>query len=219
MMHIVPYFPALAPPRQSRRIDACGLFLSLFTALLLLVSCPAMALSPQHLQIAPVATSVHKGEDLFLNLSLTVDHEDSLRDLLKDGAALQLGIVVDMRRKRAWWADVEITRREYASILRHDPLARDFVVSFPSPEGEKTLRDKNLTRLLHASWRKLSLYVAALHTIRAQGPDEEFIIACTLSLQHAEVPPWLKNSSIFWSPDLVPQEKRELSFRLPAATD
>ena len=93
------------------------------------------------------------------------------------------------------------------------------MLELPSDGEEKTLRDKNLTRLLHASWRKLSLYVAPLRTLRAEGSGEEFVIACEVSLQHTEVPPWLEKSSIFWSSDVVPPEKRELPFRLPAGPD
>ena len=203
--------------RNPRKQWAVRLLPALITALLLLCS-PAMALPPQKLLMAPQTTSIRAG-DIFLNLSLTVDNEDGLRDLLKDGAVLQLGITVSVSRKRSWWSNVELAHREYRSIIRHDPLSREFVLELPSDGEEKTLRDKNLTRLLHASWRKLSLYVAPLRTLRAEGSGEEFVIACEVSLQHTEVPPWLEKSSIFWSSDVVPPEKRELPFRLPAGPD
>lgn len=189
----------------------CLLLLGVF----LFLSLPAHASPPQKLLLAPPATSVLNSE-LFLNLSLTVDDEDGLRDLLKDGAVLRLGLSVAMNRKRSWWTNAEVVSREYHSIIRHDPLTRDFVVTLPASDGEKTLRDKNLTRLLHASWRKLSLLVAPLQVLYAQGEKEEFLISFTLSLQHTEVPPWLEKSFIFWSSDVVPQEKRTLPFHLSA---
>ena len=131
---------------------------------------------------------------------------------------LQLGVTVTISRKRSWWSNVELAHREYRSVISHDPLSREFVLELPTGGEEKTLRDKNLTRLLHASWRKLSLYVAPLRTLRAEGSGEEFVIAFEVSLQHTEVPPWLEKSSIFWSSDVVPPEKRELPFRLPAGS-
>ena len=193
--------------------------LPLFFAVLFLLSCfPALALPPQKFQIAPPSVSTLNSE-LFLNLSLTVDNEDGLHDLLKDGAVLQLGVSVAMTRKRSWWANVDIAEHEYTSLIYHDPLTRDFVMSFPTREGEKTLRDKNLTRLIFSSWRNLSLPVVPLRTLYNEGSEEEFVISLTISLQHTEVPPWLEKSFVFWSSDVVPQEKFSLPFTLPAAPD
>ncbi len=213
MTHTV-HTPAFSSPRHGLRAAASRVLPSLLLVFALFFSFPAMALPPQKLLMAPPAFSVNNGE-LFVNLSLTVDNEDGLRDLLKDGAVLQLGLDVSMNRKRSWWTDVEVAGHEYACVIRHDPLTRDFVISLPTKEGEKTLRDKNLTRLLHATWRKLSLPVVPLQALHAQGSDEEFVISLTISLRHTEVPPWLEKSFIFWSSDVVPQEKRSLPFHLP----
>lgn len=201
---------------RRRRFAVAAPRLLLLAVLLLLPVFSAQALPPQKVQMAPPATSVLRG-DVFLNLSLTVDNEDGLRDLLKDGAVLRLGVAVAVKRERSWWTDVTVGEREYESILRHDPLSRDFVVSFPTPEGEKNLRDKNLTRLLHSSWRKLSLAVIPLRVLLAQGSGENFDIVFSVTLQHTEVPPWLEKSSLFWSSDVVPPEKRVLPFHLPPA--
>ena len=187
----------------------------LIVAFFLLFSFSAMALPPQKFLIAPPSASTLNGE-LFINLSLTVDNEDGLRDLLKDGVVLQLGISVAMSRTRSWWTDVNIAEQEYTSLIYHDPLTRDFVVNFPTREGEKTLRDKNLTRLIFASWRNLSLLVAPLQIVYNEGKDQEFAITLNLSLQHTEVPPWLEKSFVFWSSDVVPQEKFSLPFNPPA---
>ena len=213
MMHARSLF-LLFPRRRRLAVIAPRLLLFLFALLPLLPVFPAQALPPQKVQMAPPATSVLHG-DVFLNLSLTVDNEDGLRDLLKDGAVLRLGVSVAVKRERSWWTDVTVAEREYESIIRHDPLSRDFVISFPTPEGEKNLRDKNLTRLLHSSWRKLSLAVVPLRALSAQGSGENFDIVFTLTLQHTEVPPWLEKSSLFWSSDVVPPEKRVLPFHLP----
>ena len=207
------FFRSARNPQKQR---AVRLLPALVVALLLLCF-PAMALPPQKLVLAPPTTMIRAG-DIFLNLSLTVDSEDGLRDLLKDGAVLQLGVTVTVSRKRAWWSNVELAHREYRSVIRHDPLSREFVLELPSGGEETTLRDRNLTRLLHASWRKLSLYVAPLRILRAESNDEEFAIAFEVSLQHTEVPPWLEKSSIFWASDVVPPEKRELPFHLPAGS-
>lgn len=202
------------PHSRRLRVAASRQFPLLLAVLLLLSCLPAMALPPQKLLLAPPVISTLHG-NLLLNLSLTVDSEDGLRDLLKDGAVLRLRVSMAMKRKRAWWTDETLAEREYDSIIRHDPLSRDFEVSFPTPDGEKRARDRNLTRLLHSSWRKLSLPILPLRVLYGQGSGESFDIIFTVTLQHTEVPPWLEKSSLFWSSDVVPQEKRVLPFHLP----
>jgi hypothetical protein len=188
-------------------------------ALFWLSAClPALAVAPQRLLLEPPETVIDGGT-VRLALSLTVDDEDGLRDLLKDGAILRLKTTVAVSRERSWWSDAEIVSREYDSILRHDPLTRDFVVTVGAPDEEKTLKDKNLTRLLHASWRRLSFPVAPLRLFAAQESAGEFLISVTLSLQHTDVPPWLEKNFIFWSADVVPRQTCTLPFRPPAGTD
>ena len=174
----------------------------------------SLTLPPQHFLLAPPVVSARDG-DLLLNLSLTVDNEDGLRDLLKDGAALRMRVSVAMTRERSWWIDQTVVSREYDSILRHNPLSRDSEITFPSPDGEQHLKDRNLTRLMHGSWRKLSLPVVPLRSLQTQGSGGNFEIVFTLSLRHAEVPPWLEKGTFFWSSDVIPQEKRSLPFSLP----
>ena len=198
------------PPRKHR---AWGrLYVCILVALLSAFS--ASALPPGSFQFPPPVVSIHN-DDLLLNLSLTVNNEDGLRDMLKDGAVLQLDISLRLTRTRYWWLNADIESRTYSSVISHDLLSRDFVVRVPTPTGEKILRDKNLTRLLHASWRQLSLPVTSIRALSGKNSDEEFTISLTLALQHTEVPPWLEKSFIFWSSDVVPQKKYDLPLRLP----
>lgn len=163
-------------------------------------------------------SSVHARDGIItLDLPFFIDNEDGLRDLLKDGAVLELGIKAAIERERSWWANSKAVEAEFRSTIRHDPLNRDFLVVYPTLEGEKELRDKNLTRLLHGSWHSLSLPIASVADIPAEEQAEELLLAVSVSLQHTEVPPWLKNSSIFWSSEIVPSEKVTLRFFLPAA--
>lgn len=152
---------------------------------------------------------------LTLGLSLTVDNEDGLRDLLKDGAVLELVIDVSVERERSWWGNAEAAAVEYASTIRHDPLSRDFLVSVPARDGKKEFRDRNLTRLLHASWRKLVLPVAPLKELQRNEPADAYLVTIGFSLHHTEVPPWLEKTIVFWSTDVVPREKQTIRFNMP----
>jgi hypothetical protein len=185
-----------------------GLFLALVLA------CPAFALPPQKFLLDPPLPGVEDGV-LTVRLSLTVDNEDGLRDLLKDGAVLELLIDVNVERERFLWSNAEAAAVTFTSVIRHDPLSRDFVVSVPTHDGDKELRDRNLTRLLYASWRKLFLPIATLEDLRRNEEADEYAITLAISLRHTEVPPWLEKTLVFWSADVVSQEKRTVHFSVP----
>ncbi|MDL2315789.1 DUF4390 domain-containing protein [Desulfovibrio sp. OttesenSCG-928-A18] len=186
---------------------ACAMFLC-FPSLF-----PAQAAAPSRLLIEPPRL-LNQDELLYAQISLTVDDEDGLHDLLKDGAVLELKLTLRLERNRTLWANAEVAQVVYSSILRHDPLTRDFIVTLPGREA-RSLRDRNLTRLLHKSWRSLNLAITALDIVRAQGADNQFTFVLNVTLKHSEVPPWLDNSMGLWSSDVVPSGKLELPYSLP----
>ena len=162
----------------------------------------------------PPVAAVEKGM-LTLKLAVTVDTEEWLLALLKDGAVLELAVTTGVERERSLWSNVEAARAEFSSIVRHDPLSRDFVARVPTPEGEKEIRDRSLSRLLQSSWRRLTLPVAALDDLLKEEPAESYLMLVSVALRHTEVPPWLEKSSVFWSAEVVPQIKRKFVFTPP----
>lgn len=201
---------------QRRLLPARVFFYVLLFFFLFLSSLTATAAPPQSFVIKNPHTEVVKNR-LFARLSVSVDDEEGLRNMLKDGAVLALGIGVDMERLRSWWGNEEIVSTEFVSTILHDPLTRDFLVVIPSPDGEKQRRDKNLTRLLHSTWRDISIPLLSLERLRINDVDSTYSITLSLTLQHTEVPPWLEKSLVFWSSDVVPPEKINLSYVLPEA--
>jgi hypothetical protein len=178
----------------------------------------AVAVPPQKFVIdGPKA--VVAGDALSVALAVSVDDEDGLRDMLRDGAVLALTIAVELERRRTWWTNETVFSKEFVSTIWHDPLTRDFVVNLPGPEEDTQSRDKNLTRLLHATWRLLSVPVIALHAIPPEGPDAEYRILLDISLEHTEIPPWLKQSTVFWSSKVVPSVHFSLPFQPPKAPE
>jgi hypothetical protein len=152
---------------------------------------------------------------LIAELSIAVDNEAGLRDLLKDGAVIELEIQASVERLRSLLGNAELGRQTRVSLLRHDPLSREFLLTVPGAEDDRELRDRNLTRLLHAGWKKLVFPLVPLKTLRAEGEDEEFAVELRVSLRHADVPPWLQKNFVFWSSEVAPQ----LHFTLPFAFD
>ncbi len=142
---------------------------------------------------------------MFAALSCSVSDEDALRDLLKDGATIELAISFDIEGKRSWWSDAELLHKTFTSKLSHDPLSREFAVTVPGATGPITLRQKNLTRLIHQSWRNLRLPLLSPAEQASLDPEREHTLRITFYMHHVEVPPWLEQSTLFWSPDVAPQ--------------
>ena len=148
----------------------------------------------------------------FAALSCSVSDEDALRDLLKDGATIELSISFDIEGKRSWWSNAELLHKTFISKLTHDPLTREFAVTLPGATGPITLRQKNLTRLIHQSWRNLRLPLLSPAERASLDPEREHTLRITFYMHHVEVPPWLEQSTLFWSPDVAPQVILEKPF-------
>ena len=166
---------------------------------------------PQRFVIENARFSTHN-DTLFFSCAVSVDEESGLHDLLKDGAVLELAVTLTLDRHRSWWTDSEVASATYTSILRHDPLTRDFIISQNSASGPELTRDRNLTRLLYGNWGRLELPVTPMEAIRKLGPDREYTLKAEFSLRHTDVPPWLQNTIGFWSSDVVPSEEITLEF-------
>lgn len=195
-----------------------ALALLLAFAVLLSVPCPASAFTqaaPKRLVLFAPEPVVVQGEVL-VNLDITVDSEEGLANMLRDGAVLALGVTLSIERVRSWWANAEAAQKRYLSIIRHDPLTRDFIMELPIASGSKELRDKNISNLLQGSWRHLSLPLVSLAVLEAEEPADSYEILVTAELNHTEVPPWLEKSMLFWSSEVVPPQTRSVTL-VPSA--
>ncbi|MDR0826353.1 MAG: DUF4390 domain-containing protein [Desulfovibrio sp.] len=189
----------------------CLLFLVLFV----LFQTAALASPPRRLVLIPPPALRVQDDLLMTDLAVSVDNEEGLRDLLKNGAVLELGLTITVVRLRSILSNKQVEKRQYSSIIRHDPLSRDFLVAIPEAEGKREVKDRNISRLLNASWKKLSLPATSLRLLREQGEDEEFEVEIQISLRHTDVPPWLQKSIAFWESEVAPDEKTLLPFVLP----
>ncbi len=198
--------------------------LLLFILSLGLPALPAHALPPQRFIIEETALKVQENMLTFF-CSLSVDEETGLHALLKDGAVLELRIQMSLERHRPWWTNRGMADQSYVSLLSHDPLSREFMATPMLPENtplspKDITRDKNLTRLLHHSWRDLALPVIPFDAVTRQGPDREYLLSATFSLRHTEVPPWLEKSLLFWSSEVLAPETLTLKyFYMPKDTE
>ena len=173
----------------------------------------AHAAPPQRFSLGYLALA-HEQDGLFVDIACTVDDEDGLRDLLKDGAILELSVDVRVERYRSLWKNSEVVRTVYTSTLRHDPLTREFILRMPGSDDKPPLRNRNLTRLLQASWRQMRLPLLDTEQLAALDASDEFTVFVVLDLHHTEAPPWLENSLVFGSFAVVPQVEYTLPLSL-----
>lgn len=168
------------------------------------------------LQSAIVRSSVISGEQASPTLNLNAFTVESLpgrvhiragfvlgntafvRGLLRDGAVMNMTCKIRVQRLRTVLANENVAEllREYH--LRHDPLTREFVMDYGR---RKPQRQKNLDTLISSFWEEID-FVLPLKTPLVSG--ETYRVTIELTLQHAEVPPWLEKALFFWSWDVVP---------------
>lgn len=149
---------------------------------------------------------------LALSLPLSVDDEDALGDLLLDGASIELLAKVTVIRKRSLWFNEKISEQEFRSLMKHDPLTREFRMNIPG--SEQLAQDKNLRSLLARSWKTMRLTLADADQFK---PKEDYLIKIDISLKHAELPPWLDRTLVFWNKDIVNSQSLELDYKVDNA--
>ncbi len=176
---------------------------------LLLFCAPARALPPQHLVIQAPLVETRTG-NILVKLGITVDNVSGLYEMLKDGASFQLVVDVKLERVRSLWTNVLLSEKKLVSVLRHNPLTREFMLFLPGVD--KPLLDKNLERLLAATWHKFQADAGPVDLLRQAEPGAAYQIQLEVSLRHAEVPPWLAKNYVLWSWNVVDPVTIKLPF-------
>lgn len=142
-------------------------------------------------------------------LAVGVDNLTGLYEMLKDGASVELVIAAKLERVRTLWPNVLLTEMELFSTLQHNPLTREFSLHMP---GEaKPMLDKQLERLLAATWAKLSVPFGSPDILSGEK-NSPYRVTLKLALQYAKPPPWLAKNFMFWSKNIVDPETVLIEF-------
>ena len=175
----------------------------------LLVPCFALAVPPKYFVITAPRIETSSGT-IAVKLGINCDNPLGLFEMLKDGASVELLVNARIERVRSLWSNVAIVERNLVSPLQHNPLTREFALQMP---GEAyPLLDKNLDRLLQATWNKLEISFGPLALLDSEKKNTEYKIILELSLRHAKVPPWLEKNFLFWSRNVLDPETVVLPF-------
>ncbi|MDR2050491.1 MAG: DUF4390 domain-containing protein [Deltaproteobacteria bacterium] len=197
-----------AEKKRNSFFPAGRIFLPIcLTALLFYWLCsPGAAAAPERFAYDPPRIAEREGI-LYLALSLSVDNEDSLGDLLREGVNLELKVEVSVERKRFFWFNEEMAELSFSSQLRHDPLTREFRLTLSG--NSQVFRDELLRRLLAGTWKKLEFPLLESSLFEK---EEEYLVDMNLTLKRTEVPVWLERTLMFWTRDVVEPEHIVLKY-------
>lgn len=185
------------------------LLTGLFVAVVFLSGVPPVhAVPPKYFEVSAPRLEIASG-DITVKLSISVDNMTGLFEMLKDGASVELVVNAKLERVRTLWTNVTLAEVELFSSLQHNPLTREFSLYMPGEANP--MLDRNLDRLLAATWEKFSATLASVDILDGDK-GSEYQVILTLNLQHAKPPPWLARNFTFWSKTILEPEKVILPF-------
>ncbi len=139
-----------------------------------------------------------KGSSILVESGLVVDQLSNINTLLRDGASINLSCNLLIERLRTLFANETLAEVTVVYQLRHEPLTREFIMI---QEGNSPQRSKKLEDLLASTWDVLMFNVPLAAPLVS---GETYRVRLHVTLQHAEVPPWLEKALFFWSWDIAP---------------
>ncbi len=202
------------PNMQSRALSPylfkhTGMFFCLVFCAILFVLSSSHAAPPKNIYLGYLALNNQDGA-LYLDLSASVDDEDGLAELLKDGANIEFVVQVFLKRERSILADKELFVRDFTWHISHDHLTREFVLQSSTHQDEMPMRDRNLSRLLQRSLFGLQLPLLAQEEMLSLKKDDTHYVLVYLNLNYAEIPPWLEKTPVFSKSRVVPRSEYTL---------
>ncbi len=137
-------------------------------------------------------------DGVHVSMGLGIEHMGSVRSQLRDGAVMTLTCNLDLVRVRTILSNEILSSETRTYQLRHDLLSREFILSSP---GTPIVRQKQFAALVASAWQHLE-FVLPIKEPLVSG--ETYRVQLKVTLEHAEVPPWLEKALFFWSWEVTP---------------
>lgn len=161
-----------------------------------LAASPAEGGSPKLVLRSFTVETLNDG--VHVSTGIGMEQEAVVRSQLRDGAVMTLQCKLTLVRVRTILSNQVLAEDTRNYQLRYDLLTREFILSSP---GLPIVRQKHFDALLASAWQHLE-FVLPVKTPLQSG--ETYRVELTMTLEHAEVPPWLEKALFFWSWEVTP---------------
>ena len=179
------------------RRSPASLIVSIVFALMWVCSIPpALCAENCTLELAGFALEGH-GSRLIVHAPLRLNDNADVVEQLRGGAELRLTADIEIRENTLWPFNTQLATTNAAFYVRYDPLIRAFFLT----SGENRRQFSTLDRLLHDAWDSTPLRIQ-LDQPLIRG--EQYTINIRFTLQHTDVPSWLKKLLFFKSWKIAP---------------
>ena len=131
-------------------------------------------------------------------MGIGLENDGVVRAQLRDGAVMTLTCKLALERVRTLLSNEVLSEELRSYQLRHDLLSREFILSSP---GQPIVRQKQFDALLASAFQHLD-FLLPLQAPLVSG--ETYRVQLKITLEHAEVPPWLEKALFFWSWEVTP---------------
>lgn len=137
-------------------------------------------------------------DGVHVSTGLGMEQEGVVRSQLRDGAVMTLQCKLSLIRVRTLLTNQLVAEEVRNYQLRYDLLTREFILSSPQ---HPIVRQKQFPALVASAWGHLE-FVLPLQAPLQSGQTYRVLLQVTL--EHAEVPPWLEKALFFWSWEVTP---------------
>ena len=173
-------------------------FLFLFVALPCFVQAQPQTQEAAALRLGFFTVQTLSDTKVHVDSGIVVDKLKVVRNLLRDGAVLNFTCKLTIERLRSVLSNDVLAEHSETFQIRHDPLTRDFCVL---RQGLPSQCSKKLDTIIETACGDMPFTITLLEPLVS---GEKYRVRLDVTLQHAEVPPWLEKALFFWSWDVAP---------------
>ncbi|MCJ2165623.1 MULTISPECIES: DUF4390 domain-containing protein [unclassified Pseudodesulfovibrio] len=144
---------------------------------------------------------------LTARFGVAVEEKPILKGELEDGGVLVLKCQVRLIEANDYWFNRVISEAQFESILKFDPLTRDFIMSLP--DRETLLRNTDLGKLLDEGWGTIE---ASLGEWALLDRGRKYSLLLHTSMNEQDAPEGVMRYIYFWSWDAGADNSFQLDF-------
>lgn len=147
-----------------------------------------------------------KRDPLTATLGFSLTNLPLFANMLRNGVRAEVHGALTLERVRTFWSNEILAEKPFSFFLRHDPVAREFVLQRP---GEPSLRYRNIAALMEKGFASLPFVLGPLSMLEK---GEEYVLRATVGVSRQEGSIALAKNVFFKSDTIVPDVSLSLRF-------